>query len=165
MGRRRPDRAPRSRPRWTRTNGWTATACVRSSWNTWWRPWPSCWLPGTERYEFLADQVHQLGPRFCFPVDQVLADAEQRLTTWRSISTTLPSTGTRIRRSPTLPRDSVSESLSAVEWQVVSAMPTEGTVAEVIAVSGLSAFTVFDVLHRLVRRGLVQPVGEDAAAP
>ncbi|HEY5696440.1 MAG TPA: DUF4388 domain-containing protein [Acidimicrobiales bacterium] len=121
--------------------------------------------PGTERYEFLADQVHQLGPRFCFPVDQVLADAEQRLATWRSINTTLPSTGTRIRRSPTLPQDSVSESLSAVEWQVVSAMPTEGTVAEVIAVSGLSAFTVFDVLHRLVRRGLVQPLGEDAATP
>ena len=87
------------------------------------------------------------------------------MTTWRSINTTLPSTGTRIRRSPTLPRDSVSESLSAVEWQVVSAMPTEGTVAEVIAVSGLSAFTVFDVLPRLVRRGRVQAEGEDAATP
>lgn len=121
--------------------------------------------PGTERYEFLADQAHQLGPRFCFPVDEVLAEARQRLTIWRSISTTLPSTGTRVHRSPTLPRDSVSASLSAVEWQVLSAMPTEGTVAEVIAVSGLSAFTVFDVLHRLVRRGLVHAVVEDAATP
>jgi DNA-binding IclR family transcriptional regulator len=44
-------------------------------------------------------------------------------------------------------------------------MPTEGSVAEVIAASGLSAFTVFDVLHRLVRRGLVQAVLEDAAIP
>jgi Domain of unknown function (DUF4388) len=121
--------------------------------------------PSTERYEFLADQVHQLGPRFCFSVDEVLADARQRLATWSSISTTLPSTGTRIRRSPTLPREAVSASLSAVEWQVLSAMPTEGTVAEVIAASGLSAFTVFDVLHRLVRRGLVQAVVEDAATP
>jgi hypothetical protein len=121
--------------------------------------------PGTERYEFLADQTHQLGARFCFPVDELLTDAERRLDTWRSISSTLPSTGTRVRRSPTLPRDSVSATLSAVEWQVLSAMPADGTVAQVIATSGLSAFTVFDVLHRLVRRGLVQPLGEDAAAP
>ncbi|HEY8059627.1 MAG TPA: helix-turn-helix domain-containing protein, partial [Acidimicrobiales bacterium] len=63
------------------------------------------------------------------------------------------------------PREAVSTSLSAVEWQVLSAMPTEGSVAEVIAASGLSAFTVFDVLHRLVRRGLVQAVLEDAAIP
>jgi hypothetical protein len=119
--------------------------------------------PGTERYEFLADQTHQLGARFCFPVGEVLADAGQRLTTWRSISTTLPSTGTRVRRSPTLPANAVSASLSAVEWQVLSAMPATGSVAEVITASGLSAFTVFDVLHRLVRRGLVQAVVEDAA--
>lgn len=120
-------------------------------------------VPGTERYEFLADQTHQLGTRFCFPVAEVLADAGRRLSTWRSISGTLPSTATRVRRSPTLPPGTTSESLTAVEWQVLMAMPTEGTVAEVIAASGLSAFTVFDVLHRLVRRGLVQAV-EDAHA-
>jgi len=119
--------------------------------------------PGTDRYEFLADQTHQLGARFCFPVGQVLDDAGRRLTTWRSISTTLPSTATRVRRSPTLPANAVSASLSAVEWQVLSAMPGTGTVAEVINAAGLSAFTVFDVLHRLVRRGLVQAVAEDAA--
>ena len=118
--------------------------------------------PGTERYEFLADQTHQLGARFCFPVGEVLADAGQRLTTWRSISTTLPSTATRVRRAATLPPHAVSASLSAVEWQVLSAMPPAGTVAEVINAAGLSAFTVFDVLHRLVRRGLVQAVTEDA---
>jgi hypothetical protein len=44
-------------------------------------------------------------------------------------------------------------------------MPEEGSVAEIIAASGLSAFTVFDVLHRLLRRGLVQAVDGDAAAP
>ena len=88
----------------------------------------------------------------------------RRLDTWRSISATLPSTGTQVRRSPTLPAKAVSASLSAVEWQVLSAMPGTGSVAEVINAAGLSAFTVFDVLHRLVRRGLVQAVAEDAAA-
>ena len=39
------------------------------------------------------------------------------------------------------------------------------SVAEVIGGSGLSAFKVFDVLHRLVRRGLVQAVTGDAPAP
>lgn len=119
--------------------------------------------PGTDRYEFLSDQTHQLGARFCFPADDVLEEAGRRLTTWRSISTTLPSTATEVRRSPTLPPNAVSASLSAVEWQVLSAMPASGTVAEVINAAGLSAFTVFDVLHRLVRRGLVQAVAGDAA--
>ncbi len=119
--------------------------------------------PGTDRYEFLVDQTHQLGARFCFPVGEVLDGAGRRLTTWRSISSTLPSTGTRVRRAPTLPAASVSASLSAVEWQVLSAMPITGSVAEVIDDAGLSAFTVFDVLHRLVRRGLVQALVEDVA--
>jgi hypothetical protein len=119
--------------------------------------------PGAERYELLPDQIHQLGAHFRFPLEDVLAEAGRRLTTWRSISEALPSTATRVRRSPTLPRGSTAETLTAVEWQVLSAMPEEGSVAEVIAGSGLSAFTVFDVLHRMVRRGLVQAVAGDAA--
>jgi hypothetical protein len=122
-------------------------------------------VPGTERYEFLPDQVHQLGDRFRFPVDQVLAEAGRRLNTWREISGTLPSTGTRVRRAATLPRGATSATLDPMEWQVIAAMPEEGTVAEVIGGSGLSAFTVFDVLHRLVRRGLVRAVTEGAPAP
>ncbi|HYF45759.1 MAG TPA: DUF4388 domain-containing protein [Acidimicrobiales bacterium] len=122
-------------------------------------------VPGSERFEFLPEQLHQLGPRFLFPVDEALTEAGRRLEAWRSISDVLPSTGTLVRRSPTLPRGATSVPLTAVEWQVASAMPEQATVAEVIAASGLSAFTVFDVLHRLVRRGLVRPVAEDAAAP
>jgi hypothetical protein len=122
-------------------------------------------VPGTERYEFLADQAHQLGARFCFPVDQALSDAVHRLNAWRSMSETLPSTGTRVRRAATLPVGSGSAALSPVEWQVVSSMPDEGSIADVIANAGLSAFTVFDVLHRLVRRGLVEPADGDAGHP
>lgn len=121
-------------------------------------------VPGTESYEFLADQAHQIGTRFCFPVAEVLTDAGRRLDVWRAISSTLPSTSTLVRRSPTLPRSATTESLTAVEWQVIMAMPAEGTVAEVIAAAGLNAFTVFDVLHRLVRRGLVQAVQGDPSA-
>ena len=56
------------------------------------------------------------------------------------------------------------ESVTAVEWQVLAAMGEETTVAQIIGSSGLSAFTVFDVLHRLLRRGLVVAQG-DAPAP
>ena len=117
--------------------------------------------PGTERYEFLSDQTHQLGARFCFRVDEVMADADRRMATWRSIATILPSTATRVRRSPTHAPGVASVSLSATEWQVLAAMPAAGSVAEAISAAGLSAFTVFDVLHRLVRQGLVQAVAED----
>lgn len=118
--------------------------------------------PGAERYEFLPDQVHQLGAHYRFPTEEVLAEAGRRLSAWRTISSTLSSTGTRVRRSPTLPRGVTTASLSAVEWQVLSAMPEEGSVAEVIGAAGLSAFTVFDVLHRLVRRGVVQAIATAA---
>jgi hypothetical protein len=118
-------------------------------------------VPGTERYEFLADQAHQVGARFRFSVPEIVAEAGRRLEAWRTISDTLPSTSTRVRRSPTLPAATTQVALTPVEWQVVSAMPPEGTVADVIAASGLSAFTVFDVLHRLVRRGLVQRTEDD----
>jgi hypothetical protein len=122
-------------------------------------------VPGSERWEFLADQVHQLGPRFVFPVDELLAEAGRRLATWRSIGDTLPSTATRVRRARTLPPGARGATLDAVEWQVLAALPEGGTVAEVIGASGLSAFTVFDVLHRLVRRGLLQAVPEGTPAP
>jgi hypothetical protein len=121
--------------------------------------------PVAQRYEWLPDQVHQLGPHFRFSAAQLLDEAGRRLATWRAISDVLPSTATRVRRSPTLPRGSTTAELTAVEWQVLSAMPEEGSVAEVIAGAGLSAFTVFDVLHRLVSRGLVRAVDGNAAAP
>jgi hypothetical protein len=119
---------------------------------------------GSDRYEVLSEQTHQLGARFRFEVDDVLAEAGRRLETWRAISGTLPSTSTRIRLAPTLPRGITAESVTAVEWQVLASMGQESTVAQLIGSSGLSAFTVFDVLHRLLRRGLVVAQA-DAPAP
>jgi hypothetical protein len=112
-------------------------------------------VPGAERYQVMPDRLHQLGSRFCFDVDEVLTEAGHRFAAWRAISATLPSTATRIRRSPTLPQGETATTLSAVEWQVLAAAGDEGTVADLIAASGLSAFTVFEVLHQLLDRGLV----------
>lgn len=116
---------------------------------------------GNERYEVPGDQSHQLGARIRFEVDAVLAEAEHRLAAWRSISGSLPTTATRVRLAPTLARGTTGEALSAVEWQVLAAIGGGTSVAEVIAGSGLSAFTVFDVLHRLLTRSLVV-VADDA---
>ncbi len=120
-------------------------------------------VPGAERYQVLADRSHQLGSRFCFDVDEVLTEAGHRLAAWRTLSESLPSTATRIHRAPTLPPGVTTTELSAVEWQVLHAAGDDGTVAELIAASGLSAFTVFEVLHRLLDRGLVVVRADDAA--
>ncbi len=113
--------------------------------------------PGPERYEFLDEATHQLGPRYRFPVEVILTEADRRLDTWRSTRGGLD-TSTLVRRAATLAPGVTVASVTAVEWQVLATMPERATVAEVIAVSGLSAFTVFDVLHRLVARRLVQPL-------
>lgn len=120
--------------------------------------------PGSERYQLIAGATHQLGTRFCFPVSTVLTEAARRLDAWRASSATLGSTTSVVRRSPALPRGSSVASLTALEWQVLGSLAEAATVAEVVARSGLSAFTVFDVLHRLVRRRLVEVTEGSAPA-
>lgn len=115
-------------------------------------------VPNANQYRFGAGEVHQLGTHFPFAVDDVLNAAGARLAAFREIARLLPSTDVVTRVVPRLPDGAAPLTVSAVEWQVLAAVDGRATVAEIIAVVGQSAFTVFSALHRLLEVGALERV-------
>jgi hypothetical protein len=113
-------------------------------------------LPGAERFAFVPGATHPLGARFAFAVDEVLAEAAARTVVWREIAETIPSTAAVLRICLEPPDDPVC--LDSGDWRVLARLDGRADVAEVVRQLGMSAFAVCGVLHRLVRRGLVEHV-------
>lgn len=110
-------------------------------------------------FEFAAADRHPAGRYRSFAVDDVVADVERRLASWRQIAAAIPSTGVvaRIRRH--LPDGMDELTLTAEQWSVLSALDGVRTVAEVVRALGTSAFDVCTVLHGLIQLGAVEVVG------
>jgi hypothetical protein len=116
-------------------------------------------LPSGDDFAFLAGEEHPIGSRFTFSVDEVLEDAAQRVDAWKVIAEAIPSIAMRMRLSHSLPGASVK--IGADEWHVLCRVDGHATIAEIIRELGMSAFAVCAVLHRLLQRGVVEPVPED----
>lgn len=116
-------------------------------------------VPNSNRFRFGRGEVHQLGARFLFPVDEVLNAASARLRDFTVIARAFPSTDVVVRVVPRLPPDTPQVTVSAIEWQVLAAVDGQRTVADIIEQVGHSAFTVFSTLHRLLRAGAIEAVG------
>lgn len=115
-------------------------------------------VPNTNQYRFGPGEVHQLGSRYAFPIDDVLSAATARLAEFRDIARSIPSTEVVMAVVPRLPDGVPQLTVSAVEWQVLASVDGRATVAEIIARVGHSAFTVFSALHRLLRVGALERV-------
>jgi hypothetical protein len=115
-------------------------------------------VPSTATFRFAEGETHQLGPRFVFPVEAVLAAAGERLQEFKQIAKAIPSTSVVMAVSPSLPVGVTGISLTAVEWQVLAAVDGKRTIAEITASVGQSAFSVFSALHRLLTAGAIHPL-------
>lgn len=115
-------------------------------------------VPSTATFRFAAEETHQLGALFLFPVEAVLAAAGARLQEFKEIARTIPSTAVVLRVAPVLPTGAWEITLSAVEWQVLAAVDGSRTVADITAAVGQGAFAVFSALHRLLTAGAVEIV-------
>jgi hypothetical protein len=113
-------------------------------------------LPSGDEFAFLAGEEHPIGGRYPFTVDELLEDAAQRVEAWKVIAEAIPSTAVRMRLSRSLPAASVK--IGADEWHVLCRVDGYRTIAEIIRELGMSAFAVCAVLHRLLKRGVVEPV-------
>jgi hypothetical protein len=113
-------------------------------------------LPSDDDFAFLAGEQHPIGNRFTFTVDELLADAGQRVDAWKVIAEAIPSVSIRMRLSHTLPRAKVT--ISSDEWHVLSRVDGRATIADIIRDLGMSAFAVCAVLHRLLQAGAVEQV-------
>jgi hypothetical protein len=116
-------------------------------------------LPSGDSFAFLPGEEHPIGSRFMFSVDELLDDAAQRVDAWKAIAVAIPSTAVRMRMSRELPGASVK--IGADEWHVLSRVDGHATIADIIRELGMSAFAVCAVLHRLLKRGVVEPVHDD----
>jgi hypothetical protein len=116
-------------------------------------------LPSHDSFAFLAGEEHPIGSRFRFSVDEVLADAGQRVDAWKTIAEAIPSISIRMRLSHSLPRKQLT--ITADEWHVLSRVDGHTTIADIIRELGMSAFAVCAVLHRLLQTGAVEPTPED----
>lgn len=119
-------------------------------------------LPSTDEFAFSADEVHPIGTRFCFTVDEVLADAGQRVDAWKVIAEAIPSISVRMRLTHVLPRQQLT--ITADEWHVLSRVDGRVTIADIIRELGMSAFAVCAVLHRLLQTGVVEQVPGDQSS-
>ena len=115
-------------------------------------------VPNANHYRFGLGEVHQIGTHFAFPVDDVLNAAGARLAEFREIARSIPSTDVVTRVVPRLPDGTNQLTVSAIEWQILSAVDGRATVAEIIATVGHSAFTVFSALHHLLQVGALERV-------
>ncbi len=118
-------------------------------------------VPNSNLFRFGADETHQLGAAFLFPVDDVLDAATNRLAEFTEIARSVPSTATVMGVSPRLPVGAAEIRLTAIEWQVLAAIDGRASVAEIITTVGQSAFTVFSTLHHLLQVGAIGRVGPD----
>jgi hypothetical protein len=116
-------------------------------------------LPGDDAFAFLPDEHHPIGARFTFTVDELLADAGQRIDAWKLIAEAIPSISIRMRLSHSIPRAQMT--ITADEWHVLSRVDGYATIADIIRELGMSAFAVCAVLHRLLQVGAVEPVPTD----
>lgn len=115
-------------------------------------------LPSDDRFVFLPEEPHEVGHRFRFAVEPLLADARRRIDAWRVIAEAIPTTSLVMRLTPSLPAPQVT--ITADEWHVLSRVDGHATIADIIRTLGMSAFAVCGVLHRLRDAGVVEPVEE-----
>jgi hypothetical protein len=120
-------------------------------------------VPGTDTFVFEEGRTHQIGARYRFPVDEILAEAGDRLARWSEISDRLPAMDTLLCRSESLPPDRAAVTLDQVQWRIIGHLDSPLATGELLSRIGLSAFVVFEELHRLLEVGLVETLAEDAS--
>ncbi len=114
-------------------------------------------LPSDDEFVFTPDATHPVGTTFRFEPDDLLADATERVASWKQIADSVPSTTVVMRPVRTAPTGEVT--VTAQEWAVLALLDGRRTVADLVHDLGMSAFTVCFVLHGLRTAGLVEPVG------
>lgn len=115
-------------------------------------------VPTEAVFTFEAERHHRIGDRLASDTTTLLAQAEHRVEIWRRIASRIPSTSAVFRLAPTLPDSNFERLVSATEWQYLACLDGKNTVADVITMTGESAFRVCSTLYRLLLERLIDEV-------
>jgi hypothetical protein len=121
-------------------------------------------VPSEAAYRFERETRHPLGDRFADDVNDLVAEAQQRLEIWRRIAARIPSTSAVFTLAPTLPGDVDQRLVTADEWRFLSLLDGRNTVADLIAQTGESAFRVCSSLYRLLLEDMVEEPTQPTAS-
>ncbi len=99
--------------------------------------------------------MHALGPRFAESVDDLLNQAERRLSIWKEIAARIPSTQSRFRLAPELPESVEERVVTADEWRYLALIGTGSSVGDLIDATGEGAFRIMTSLYRLILEDVV----------
>jgi hypothetical protein len=115
-------------------------------------------LPSSEPFAFTEALPPPLPDALRFDVEDVLADALERVHRWRLVAESIPSVDAVFRPRRSLAPDVPSVEVSADEWVVLSVLDGRRNVGQTIAAAGRSSYDVCSALHGLLSRGLVERV-------
>lgn len=117
-------------------------------------------LPSDAPFHFTRGESHPFAVEPGFPFDDVLADVRRRVEEWREIATSIPSTTMVLRMAPRLPLSSGPVTVTPEEFELLALLDGRRDVADLIQLTGMSAFRVLTLLHRLTTAGAVETAGE-----
>jgi hypothetical protein len=111
-------------------------------------------LPSKDHFVFSPGATHPVGHHFVFGLDEVVAEADERVAAWKVIAESIPSTSIVMRPVRFLPGESVT--VNAADWTVLALLDGHRSIADIIRELGMSAFSVCNVLHQLRTAGIVE---------
>ena len=113
-------------------------------------------VPSDAEFSFEPDVTHPVGPHFAEDANQLVEQAKRRLEIWAEIAASIPNTGAVFTLAQQLPDGADERVITADEWRYLSLLDGHRTVADVISITGMSAFRVVSALYRMLLEGLVE---------
>ncbi len=110
---------------------------------------------GPVTHEFEPDTVHWLGPYRAFPVDAIVAEVEKRSNEVDEWSWLIPHLHVFVATNPTLPGAAGQVTLQREDWELVTALASAHSIAQLAARLGRGQYSTARVVHRLATAGLL----------
>jgi len=113
-------------------------------------------VPSKAAFAFEADLVHPVGGHFAEDTVELVDQAKRRLEIWAEIASSIPNTAAIFTLATQLPDQADERVVTSDEWRYLSLLDGHRSVADVIAITQMSAFRVVSALYRMLLEGLIE---------
>ncbi|HUR14570.1 MAG TPA: DUF4388 domain-containing protein [Mycobacteriales bacterium] len=113
-------------------------------------------------FAFVMDEADPDDVGATLPVEEVVAEANRRLTAWQGLEDSVPSLAAVVS---VVAAPAAEPAFSREEWALLALVNGTRTVSDLVALAGTGEFVVVAALAALAERGLVQVGGTVAADP
>ena len=104
-------------------------------------------------FAFVIDEINPDDVGVTLSIEEILADAESRRSSWESVSLIVPSPQALLSMPVVLPSD---PQISREEWSLLALVDGRRSVAELVDLTGSGHYAVVSTLAGLVTRGLLE---------